>query len=213
VWGLAITITVILGALGFTHPLQGGASLLLGAANAGTTAATAGTSPASRNTPLDQASGLLAAEINRAALQAEGRPGSGAASPTTAAASSSPNATAGAGPTSTNQGGAATAIGGTAASAIALDLLRGKPEAARDRLVAETGMSSEAADNVLRGLASKVDKYRADLRAAADKAQHYISAGLWALFLGSILALVAAALGGWLGAGHIHRVHSEIVRD
>jgi len=30
---------------------------------------------------------------------------------------------------------------------------------------------------------------------------------MWIVFFSSLLALVAAAIGGWMGAGHVHRVH------
>jgi hypothetical protein len=30
---------------------------------------------------------------------------------------------------------------------------------------------------------------------------------MWIIFFSSLIALVAAAIGGWLGAGHIHRVY------
>ena len=35
----------------------------------------------------------------------------------------------------------------------------------------------------------------------------YTAAAMWIIFLSSLIALVAAAIGGWMGAGHIHRVY------
>ena len=32
---------------------------------------------------------------------------------------------------------------------------------------------------------------------------------MWAVFLSCLIAVVAAALGGWAGVGHIHRVHDQ----
>jgi hypothetical protein len=211
VWGLAMTITVLLGAVGFTHLLQGGASLLQGAVTSGATVASSA-GEGLRNRPLDQAAGVLAAQVNRAIFQAEGRSGAlpapSSATPTSGGSTSNASASGTGSPT--NQGGAQPAISSIALSAIALDLLTEKTDDAKSRLVAETGMSPEAADNVIHSLSSQVDKYRAALQAAADKAKHYISAGLWSLFLGSILALVGAAFGGWIGARHIDRVHSDL---
>jgi hypothetical protein len=59
----------------------------------------------------------------------------------------------------------------------------------------------------LQGLSAKVDKYKADVQAAADAAARYTATAMWIIFSSSLIALVAAAIGGWLGAGHIHRVY------
>ena len=45
------------------------------------------------------------------------------------------------------------------------------------------------------------------VHAAADATARHAAAAMWIVFLSGLLALVAAAIGGWLGAGHIHRVH------
>jgi len=45
------------------------------------------------------------------------------------------------------------------------------------------------------------------VQAAADAAARYTASAMWIVFLSSLIALVAAAVGGWLGAGHIQRVH------
>jgi hypothetical protein len=42
---------------------------------------------------------------------------------------------------------------------------------------------------------------------ATDAAVHYTAVAMWVVFFSILLALVAAAGGGWLGAGHIHRVY------
>jgi len=207
VWALSITVTVLLGALGFTNLLQGGASLLKGAATAGGAAVAAGAGASQGETPTSRAAGILGAELDRAVLQAgQGR---GGASPPASATAPSP-AGAGAAPAATGAPPtAARSLDATTSSAVALDLLRDRPDDAKARLVAVTGLSPADADAVIQTLAPRIEKYRNDLRAAADKAQHYANAGLWALFLSTLLALIAAAFGGWAGAGHIHRVHSE----
>jgi hypothetical protein len=45
------------------------------------------------------------------------------------------------------------------------------------------------------------------VQAAADAAARYTATAMWIIFFSSLIALVAAAIGGWLGAGHIHRVY------
>jgi hypothetical protein len=214
VWALAITITAILGALGFTNLLQGGASLLHSAATAGATAATQTAGTPSSDAPAMRDAGIVGAELNRAVLQAP-NPQAGGAPAASAAAGTSPPETA--------SGAAAPAAPGTpgargrsmdpaTASAVAIDLLRARPDDAKARLVAVTGISPADADRAIQSVSPRVEQYRNELRAAADKARRYANAGLWALFASSLLALVAAAVGGWIGAGHIHRVHGDIAR-
>jgi hypothetical protein len=43
--------------------------------------------------------------------------------------------------------------------------------------------------------------------------QRYTAWALWTVFFSGLIALVAAAAGGWAGSGHIHRVHSETKFD
>jgi len=41
----------------------------------------------------------------------------------------------------------------------------------------------------------------------AEAAKRYTAAAMWIAFLSTLLGLIASGIGGWLGAGHIHRVH------
>src|SRR5690349_7990493 len=43
--------------------------------------------------------------------------------------------------------------------------------------------------------------------AAAQAAKRYTAAAMWIAFVSTLLDLVASGIGGWLGAGHIHRVY------
>jgi len=45
--------------------------------------------------------------------------------------------------------------------------------------------------------------------AAVDPAQatHYLARLMWAAFASAVVSLVTSALGGWMGAHHIHRVY------
>jgi hypothetical protein len=94
-----------------------------------------------------------------------------------------------------------------AMAAVAGALLKGHPETARALLAANTSMSQGEIDQTLQGLSTQVEKYKADIRAAADAAARYAATAMWILFFSGLVALVAAAIGGWMGAGHIHRVH------
>ncbi len=92
-------------------------------------------------------------------------------------------------------------------AAVAAALINGNPDNAKALLAANTSMSQAEIDQTLQGLSAQVDKYKADIQAAADTAARYAASAMWIVFLSSLIALVAAAVGGWLGAGHIHRVH------
>lgn len=43
----------------------------------------------------------------------------------------------------------------------------------------------------------------------AERIARYTAAAMWALFFSTIAGAFTAALGGWLGAGHLHRVYEE----
>jgi len=48
---------------------------------------------------------------------------------------------------------------------------------------------------------------RAPSPADAEAAKRYTAAAIWIAFISTFFALLAAGIGGWMGAGHIHRVH------
>ena len=96
-------------------------------------------------------------------------------------------------------------------AAVASDLLRGKPDDAATRLSAETGLQPAEASTVIKNLSPQVEKYKAQLKESADQVRRYTAAALWAVFLSSFIALVAAAVGGLVGAKHVHRVHDTSV--
>lgn len=46
-------------------------------------------------------------------------------------------------------------------------------------------------------------------KAKAERVAKYTASALWALFFSTIAGAFTAALGGWLGAGHLHRVYED----
>ena len=92
-------------------------------------------------------------------------------------------------------------------AAVATALIKGNTENAKALLAANTSMSQADIDQTLQDLSAQVDKSKADVQAAADAAARYTATAMWIIFFSSLIALVAAAIGGWLGAGHIHRVY------
>jgi cobalamin biosynthesis Mg chelatase CobN len=92
-------------------------------------------------------------------------------------------------------------------AAVATALMKGNTENAKAVLAANTSMSQADIDQTLQDLSAQVDKYKADVQATADAAARYAATAMWIIFFSSLIALVAATIGGWLGAGHIHRVY------
>lgn len=39
------------------------------------------------------------------------------------------------------------------------------------------------------------------------QATHYLAAVMWVAFVSAVISLITAALGGWMGAHHVHRVY------
>ena len=68
-------------------------------------------------------------------------------------------------------------------------------------------MQPAEADKMMQSLAAQTEAAKTRAREAAEQARRYAAAAMWALVLSSLIALVAAALGGAVGAGQIHRVH------
>lgn len=219
VWGLAMSVTVLLAAVGVNNVLQGGASLRRGGAAAAGAASTAtfGANGAQRigaDTPFGHATGTLGAQVKRAVAQSNARQAANGST----APGSSPDSSASAAPVASSIARAATgadtrsnsnAVDRETTSAVAIDLLRGKTDDATVRLAADTGIQLAEATAVIQSLSPQVEKYKAEIKDAADQAGRYIAAVMWAVFLSCLIALVAAALGGWAGAAHIHRVHDQ----
>lgn len=85
-------------------------------------------------------------------------------------------------------------------------LLAGHSDTARAILIAQTEMGSDAAANRVNTWLPVVNAASDKLKSDAERMKHYAAAGMWALFLSGVAGLIAAALGGWVGARHIHRV-------
>ncbi|SEJ00373.1 hypothetical protein [Frateuria terrea] len=103
--------------------------------------------------------------------------------------------------------GAHAAADPAAVASISTALLANHPDTASAVLAGTTGMSPADAEQSVRSLSPQVDAAKAELKAAADKTAHYTAMAMWTAFISLLLGLLAAALGGWLGAGHVHRVY------
>jgi hypothetical protein len=91
--------------------------------------------------------------------------------------------------------------------AIVAALVANRPDTAKALLTANAGIGNEAADTAVQGWSPLISQARAKAKQDADNLAHYTSMALWVVFASGLLALIAAALGGWLGSSRIHRVY------
>lgn len=217
VWGLSMVAGGLLLSTGLTHVIQGGAAMLRGGAMAGGAAGMGAPQMPIRGPtggPTEDAMTGLQAQLNQSIAQTSARSASGATPGAAASVQASapgttatPAASGQANSIDMRRGGAQLDRQGMAAVAGAL--LKGHTDTAKALLAANTSLSQAEIDQTLQSVSAQVEKYKADVQAAADAAARYTAEALWIIFFSSLIALVAAAAGGWMGAGHIHRVHSR----
>ncbi|GAB2592144.1 hypothetical protein ISP15_14715 [Dyella jejuensis] len=94
-----------------------------------------------------------------------------------------------------------------ASGSIVAALLAGRDDVAANLFAANNGTSSADGARILATIAPDVQAARMDAKSRADRAAHYAACALWILFLSVFLGLIAAVIGGHLGAGHVHRVY------
>lgn len=88
-------------------------------------------------------------------------------------------------------------------AAIASDLIRDNPEGAKNTLASRTDLSRQEIDRVVIGLGQKTEEVKIKVQQAAEQAADYSTAALWTMFASSVFALIAAILGGRMGAHYI----------
>ncbi len=192
VWGLSIAASGLLLALGIGGAIGNGANLVSGAAGGmhGRVMALHG----SRMGGSD-AGTLLQAQLMQHVRQTTGAN----VAPATA------DATAQGGGMETHN--APPRLDPRTANAATMALLADHPDTAKALLGADTSMSQADIDSTVQGLSAEVNRAKANRKAAADAAAHYSAMAMWVLFASLLLSLLAAALGGWIGASHVHRIY------
>jgi hypothetical protein len=86
-------------------------------------------------------------------------------------------------------------------------LIANQDDTASALLAADTGTTQANAAQSLQRLAPQIEAARAEAKTTADRTAHYAALTLWIAFISGFLALLAAALGGSMGASHIQRVY------
>jgi hypothetical protein len=207
VWGLAITASIVLVALGATQALQGGAAVATaGAAAIGATqrgaAVHAPAAPEEDALTALQAQVLLRVAQKSANDRITGSTPASGGQPATEPQPAPASQASAAGIRRASERPDAQTMG-----LVAKALYRGDTEAAKALLAANTSLSQPQIDQAVRDVSPQIEKAKSDVKAATETAARYTARAMWLVFLSVLLALIAAAAGGWLGAGHIDRVY------
>ena len=92
---------------------------------------------------------------------------------------------------------------------IAARLMQGQPDRAQNVLTSNTSLSEQQVNQVVDELAAKfelqLEQWKQQAEQAIEMASNYAQMALWSVFFASLLALVAAMLGGRMGAARIRR--------
>jgi len=188
VWGLSVAASGLLLALGMGGAIGSGAGMMGGARLA---AHAHGMPHAGQHAGAD-ARVVLQAQLMQRVRQAGGAASGSIYAPTA--------------------GGMATAparLDPHTASAATMALIADQPDTAKALLAANTNLSPADIDSTVQGLSAPAARARGEIKAAADSAAHYMAMAMWVLFASLLLSLIAAAIGGSLGAGHVHRVYHD----
>lgn len=86
-------------------------------------------------------------------------------------------------------------------------LVAGHTDTARAILIAQTEMPTDAATMRVNTWLPVANATRDQLKSDADRLKHYAAVGMLTLLLSAVAGLIAAALGGWAGSRHIHRIY------
>jgi hypothetical protein len=202
VWGVTVAASGLFVALGITQVLLGGAAVVRGGAAMG--AAAAGMTRGQAVSPEDDAVTTLQVQLTQRVAQTSARTALAAPSASAPTAQATQPAT----PASAADiRRASEQLDPKTLALVAKALLRGDTEGAKSLLVASTPLSQPEIDQTVQSMSAQVDKSKAEMQAAADTAARYTARAMWVVFFSTLIALVAAAVGGWLGAGHIQRVY------
>lgn len=217
VWGLCVAGGGLLVAVGLMHAVRGADALLRDGAAMGAVTGGMAVSPTAARGPLAGPTEDATIGLQAQLTQSIAQPGARNPSPPSAGMVSAGTPAGITASASVSQPGAQVnpvdtrrdteQLDRRSMAAAASALLKGRTETAKAILAANTSMSQAQIDQTLQSLSTQVEKYKADIQAAATADARYAATAAWIAFFGTLLALVAAAVGGWMGAGHIHRVH------
>lgn len=93
------------------------------------------------------------------------------------------------------------------ADQIVAALLGGHENTAANLFAASNQTSTANGASIVAAIAADTQAAQLDAKRRADRIAHDAAMVLWTFFASLLLSLIAAALGGWVGAHHIGRIH------
>jgi len=93
------------------------------------------------------------------------------------------------------------------ADQIVAALLSGRENAAANLFAASNQTSTANGASIVAAIAADTQAAQLDAKRRADRIAHDAAMALWIVFASLLLSLIAATLGGWVGAQHIGRIH------
>lgn len=200
VWGAGTVLMMLLSVAGVSGLIQTGKSLLSGAAKTAATVGTVAATGAGVAANTDAAANLANSPLV-ATVQAQLK-------------NRASEALAQAGNVSPQQvQQAMNQIDNRTMQAVAIQLVNGNPQGARDILAANTTLTPQQVDSIVNGVSQatrqQVEEAKEAVSRAADTAAKYTQAVLWTSFLSAAIALALSVLGGWMGADTVRRMYHE----
>jgi len=213
VWGLSVAASGLMLASGLGHAVHGGAAMAAGGMHAGASMFHDGQADGT----LGDATAIVRAQLAKAVAQGNGAAAVGGAPDGNTAGGDPPAQATASGATDSGSTGSdkpessmnqrSSMARGGGMELVAIALMKGNKDTARALLAAQTTLTPAAVDQVLQTESAEVDKYRAEVEADANKAAHYTATALGIGVLSMLIGLLFSAIGGWLGANHVHRVY------
>ncbi|RDS82309.1 hypothetical protein DWU98_09815 [Dyella monticola] len=93
------------------------------------------------------------------------------------------------------------------ADSIVAALLSGNNAAAATLFAASNRTSTADGAGIVASIAADAQAAQLDMKRRADRMAHNVATALWIGFASVLLGLIAATLGGWVGAHHIGRIY------
>lgn len=94
---------------------------------------------------------------------------------------------------------------------VAMQLVQGNTEAAKDVLVVNTDLTDKDIENLVDGITKEIEqpiqKFKQEADQFIETAADYTQAVLWAAFIMTALGLLVAIAGGWVGSDTVKRIH------
>jgi hypothetical protein len=94
---------------------------------------------------------------------------------------------------------------------VAMQLIQGNTEAAKNVLVVNTDLSEQEINSLVDGIANEIEQpiqqFQNQANQVVEAASDYTQAVLWTAFISSAIGLLVAIAGGWLGADTVRRLY------